>query len=92
MPWMAPSTLFEAFDLFNHEMIRFAEKHERVYCDTLHNSIPADDQHFVDSVHLSDQGCRVMAERVFNALSRERIVENVINGRKAIHLDGTDFQ
>jgi len=82
MPWMAPDTFFEAFDLFNRKIFEFAQQHESVYVDTLHNAIPGDSKHFIDSVHFSDQGCRVMANRVFNALLHEELVQSVITCRQ----------
>jgi len=78
MPWMAPNTFFEAFELFNKEMFSFAQQYVNVYVDTLHNSIPGDDKHFVDSVHFTDAGSEKMAERVFNALLKNKILERKV--------------
>lgn len=77
MPWMAPGTILQAFDSFNQQIYEFAQAHDDVFVDTLHNLIPGDEIHFVDSVHFSDQGCSVMAERIYQALLLERLVEYV---------------
>lgn len=82
MPWMSPSALFDAFDIFNTRMKNYAEKSKYAYIDTLHNNIPGNDEFFVDSVHFTDRGSRMMAIRVFNALKRENIVEKIIRKRK----------
>jgi len=79
MPWMAPNTFFEAFELFNKEMFSFAQQYVNVYVDTLHNSIPGDDEHFVDSVHFTDKGSRRMAKRVYDALLHKGLIDSVIN-------------
>lgn len=82
MPWMAPDTFLDAFDLFNRKAFEFAQHYENVYVDTLHNTIPGDDQHFVDSVHFTDRGCRVMADRVVNALLRTGLVQKAVQNGK----------
>lgn len=82
MPWMTPDLLFEGFSLYNREMFEFAQLHPEVYVDTLHNIIPGDNEHFVDSVHFADKGSRAMADRVFNALLRQKIISDVLRHRK----------
>lgn len=67
MPYMTPQTLIEAFAAYNDVMENVAGETGAVAILGEH-SIPGDTTHFVDSVHLTDAGSRLMAQRVAGGL------------------------
>ena len=85
MPWMSPSTIFEAFEIFNKKMRDYAINAPNVYIDTLHNIIPGNDTYFIDSVHFTNKGARLMAKRVFNSMIKNKIIENTIRRKVKAH-------
>ena len=68
MPYMTPALLLDGFDEYNRVIREVARKNDTQLID-VSNVIPGDDAHFADSVHFTDAGCRVMAERVVEALA-----------------------
>jgi lysophospholipase L1-like esterase len=62
MPWATMDDLLDAFDLYNDAIVKFgASRGIPVVEDR--DSIPADDEHFADYMHLTDAGCELMAKR-----------------------------
>jgi hypothetical protein len=77
MPWMTPDLLLDAMDRYNETVIEFAKAHNVPVVDD-RNAIAPDAEHFVDCMHLSDEGCSVMAQRFADFLIANRIVEKVL--------------
>lgn len=62
MPWMTADLLLDALDRYNEAVLGFAEAHGIPVVDD-RNRIPADAEHYVDCMHLTDAGCEAMARR-----------------------------
>jgi lysophospholipase L1-like esterase len=67
MPHMTPADILSAFDEYNRVIREIAEKHGLILIGG-EETIPADDEHFADSVHFTDEGSRAMAARVASGL------------------------
>jgi len=67
MPYMDPETLLDGFDEYNRVLREAAVRHGVLLVET-DGAVPGDDEHFVDSVHLSDRGAAALAARVAAAL------------------------
>ena len=67
MPFLSPGDLLAGFD-FENRVIREVAAAEGVILVDGEDEIPADWAHFTDAVHLSETGCRVMAERCLSRL------------------------
>jgi lysophospholipase L1-like esterase len=73
MPWMSIEDLLDGIGLYNQALVTYGAAHDvPVIAET--DSIPADAEHFVDCVHFSDAGCRLMAQRVHTFLDDEGII------------------
>jgi len=70
MPHMTPDGLIAAFAELNR-VIREEAKAAGVLLIEDEDRIPADAAHFTDSVHFTDLGCEVMAERILAGLRRD---------------------
>lgn len=80
MPFLSPEALLDAFDRYNAVIRRVARKTGALLLD-IESRIPGDPEHFVDAVHFTDTGNRVMAEQVTTGiLSSTRWQELVTNG------------
>ena len=77
MPYMSPAGLIEAFDAANTVIREVAEKESVLLVDG-ENEIPADGQHFTDSVHLTPLGCERMAQRVLERIQSDPEFWNAI--------------
>ena len=61
MPWLSVDQLVEGLELYNRAIVDFGREHGvPVLLDA---SIPADSEHYVDGIHMTDAGCERMAER-----------------------------
>lgn len=67
MPFMTVEGLIDGYARYN-EVIRDVGRSGGVLLIEGENDIPGDMTHFVDTVHFTDAGSRLMAERVFRAL------------------------
>lgn len=67
MPFMTPDGLIQSYSRFN-EIIRQVVREQNVLLVEGENNIPGDANHFKDTVHFSDKGSILMAERVSQAL------------------------
>ena len=77
MPWMSIDLLLDAMKRYNDAIVDFAHARDvPVLTDT--DSIPADDEHFADCMHLTDAGCRRMAQRFFEFLEGEGLTASLI--------------
>lgn len=68
MPYMTVDGLLAGFDEYNR-VIRHVSRTQNVTLIQGELEIPGDGEHFVDSVHFSDEGSRLMAGRVVPALA-----------------------
>ena len=64
---MTPDGLLAGFDEYNRIIREVAAASGALLIDVA-DAIPADAVHYNDSVHLKDEGCRAMAERVVREL------------------------
>jgi lysophospholipase L1-like esterase len=67
LPFMTVESVMEAFDAYNVVVREVAIATGAVLVDG-ENRIPGDDAHFTDSVHLTDAGCELQAERVLHSI------------------------
>jgi hypothetical protein len=82
MPFMSLDGLLFGYGRYN-DVIREVARDQNALLIGGENEIPGDATHFVDSVHVSDAGSRMMAERVFNALSGDPRIVELVASRKA---------
>lgn len=75
MPWMSIDALLDASELYNKAIVDFADANGIPVAAG--PAIPADDTHFTDCMHLTDEGSRVMAERFFNLFIAKGIVDSL---------------
>jgi lysophospholipase L1-like esterase len=79
MPYMTPDTLLEGFGRYNDAIRRAAARTGALLVEKA-GMIPGDSIHFVDAVHFSDAGSRIMAERVGKRiLESRRFQDTMIN-------------
>ena len=67
MPYMTPDQLLSAFAAYN-SVIREVAGASGAFLIEGEADIPADDAHFVDSIHFTDRGSRSMADHVYHGL------------------------
>jgi len=67
MPYMTVEGLLDGFDAYNRAIRRAAERSGAVVIEG-EETIPGDDRHFNDSVHFTDAGSHLMANRIVDAL------------------------
>ena len=77
MPYMTPAAVLEGFQRYN-DVIRSVAAEEDTLLVGGEDSIPADAEHYKDSVHFTDAGSILMARRVTDSLlSSPRFLELV---------------
>ena len=80
MPWMSIDDLLDGTDAYNKALVDYAHAHGvPVVEDTA--SVPADAKHFIDCVHFADAGAVLMADRLFNVLQQQNILQQ-LQGRR----------
>jgi hypothetical protein len=79
MPWMTIDSLLDGIDVYNDAIVRFAHSHQIPVVED-RTSIPADDAHFADFVHLRDAGCAAMAQRFVQFFDDQKILGPIIAG------------
>lgn len=79
MPYMSTESLLAGYEAYNTAIRKVAQETGALLIEG-ELTIPGDAAHFTDSVHFSDRGSAVMAERVARALLASGIVQNI--GRK----------
>jgi lysophospholipase L1-like esterase len=67
MPYMSPDGILATFEAYNASIRAVAAETGALLLDGEYE-VPGDDEHFVDTVHLTDRGCEVMAERIVRRL------------------------
>jgi lysophospholipase L1-like esterase len=80
MPYMSTSGLLDAYEEYNRVIRDVAKETGAILIDN-ELVIPGDDEHFRDSIHLSDQGSRMMAQRVVDSLAASVEYNNFLNSR-----------
>jgi len=81
MPFMSLDGLLRGYARYN-EIIRQVAAGEGALLIGEENSIPGDAAHFVDTVHFTDEGSRLMAERVTRALKGDARIVELIESRR----------
>jgi lysophospholipase L1-like esterase len=81
MPWASMEDLIDVFDVYNSAIIGFASS-RGIPVVTDVESIPADDEHFVDYMHFTDAGCEAMARRMGDFIEQKRLLDALIAKRK----------
>jgi hypothetical protein len=79
MPFMTADGILEGFAEYNRVIREVAAATGCLLIEG-EDTIPGDDVHFVDSVHFSAEGCRLMAARVAEALVAAAEVRHLIDG------------
>ena len=69
MPYMSIEGLLAGFEAYNAVIRQVAADTGALLVEG-EGRIPGDDEHFADSVHLTDAGCALQAERVLDVLTR----------------------
>lgn len=67
MPYLSPEQIRDSFAAYN-SVIREVALEQHVLLVDGEDEIPADSQHFTDSVHFTAEGCRAMARRVLTRI------------------------
>ena len=80
MPFMTAEGLVAGYRRYN-DIIKQLAMAEGALLIADEHRIPGDAVHFVDSVHFSDAGSRVMADRVFEALTRDDMLLALIRSK-----------
>lgn len=78
MPYMSVEGLLEGFDEYNR-VIRDVAIHQAVILAEAGESIPGNEENFVDSVHLTDEGARRIADLVVQALTTADLFTQLVN-------------
>jgi hypothetical protein len=82
MPWMSIDGMLHAMDTYNDAILAFAARHGLPVVDD-RVAVPADDEHFVDCMHLSDRGADAMSQRFFRFLAESGLVDRLVARVKA---------
>ncbi len=76
MPWMTIDLLLDAIDLYNDALLDHAREHAVPFISD-RESVPPDDTHYADAMHMTDQGCARFAQRVASFLEQNKILEPI---------------
>ena len=80
MPYMSADGIVAGFAAYNRAIMRAASKTGALLIGG-EDSIPADERHFVDSVHFTDLGSARMADRVVDALAGSAKLKALVQSR-----------
>jgi len=78
MPYMSADGVIESFESFN-DIIRKVARETGALMVENENSIPGTKQYFADSIHFTDEGSRLQAERVSRALMNSTRMREIVN-------------
>ncbi len=78
MPYMSVEGILAGFEQYNRA-IRAAARETGALLIEGEETIPGDELHFVDSVHLTDAGCQLMAERVARPLIASPQLQHLVS-------------
>lgn len=82
MPYISEDALFAGFDGYN-AAIRDAARASGVVLVEGEDAIPGDAIHFADSVHFTDAGAKLQAERVTRALEASSAFQELVRAKAA---------
>jgi lysophospholipase L1-like esterase len=80
MPYMTPEGLIEVFAAAN-AVVREVARAEGALLVDGEDEIPADGEHFTDSVHFTARGCEAMARRILARLERDSALQEFLTTR-----------
>jgi hypothetical protein len=81
MPYLSVTSILTAIDAYN-DVIRNAAHAAGALLIEGEDTIPGDDRHFNDSIHLKDAGCVLMAQRVANILTKSQQMHQLVYARR----------
>jgi lysophospholipase L1-like esterase len=81
MPFMSLDGLLRGYRRYN-EIIRQVTTNEGALLIGAEDSIPGDGEHFVDTVHFTDAGSHLMADRVTQALRSDQRIAKLIESHR----------
>ena len=90
MPWMTIDGLLDAVAMYNSAILSFADAHDVPVIREI-ESIPADENHFADCMHLRDAGCEVMAQRFADFLIEEALIQQLGDETSTLRGSGTNI-
>ena len=82
MPFLDPEALLAGYAAFNRVIRAVALETGAILVEG-EDSIPADDEHFADSVHLRDPGLALQAERVLSGLKHSSAYRALLERKRA---------
>jgi len=82
MPFLDPAGLLEGYAAFNR-VIRAVARETGAILVEGEDSIPGDDEHFADSVHLRDPGLALQAERVLAGLTSAPAYRDLLSAKRS---------
>jgi lysophospholipase L1-like esterase len=91
MPYLSPADFIGVFAEYNRVMRDTAVSHRAVLVGG-EDEIPADDRHFADSVHFTDEGSRAQGLRVSSALMKTPEVEALVHKKAAVHATAARYR
>jgi hypothetical protein len=77
MPYMTPEGLLESFRSYNR-VIREVARSTGCLLVEGEEAIPADGEHFTDSIHLSDAGARALAGAVARGIAEDEALRELL--------------
>src|SRR4029077_14930146 len=80
LPYMSIQNILKAHESYN-ETIREVSDETGTFLVAGEDSIPGDPEHFVDTVHFTDEGSRMMGERVARSLIESPIMDQLVRSR-----------
>lgn len=78
MPYLTPQAVLEGIEAYNAVIRRVAADRGVLLVEDEHG-IPGDAEHFADSVHLTDAGSRLQAERILGVLREAPAVRDLLS-------------
>jgi lysophospholipase L1-like esterase len=82
MPYMSIDGLLEGYASYNDAVRQVAQEAGALLIAD-ENSIPGDGLHFADSVHFTDEGSRLMAQRVAHALLDSSAIQKLVSAKSS---------
>ncbi len=76
-PWMSIDDLLDGMDYYNAAIVKFARSRGVPVVED-RDYIPPDSKHFVDCIHLADDGCSLLADRFLRFLEEKKLLESAI--------------
>ena len=77
MPYLSLEGLWDGYDTYNQRIKNVASEANALLVEN-EMSIPVDDEHFYDFIHFTNKGCRMMANRIVEALEESEQFKNLL--------------